>query len=81
MAAAAAFTTHAQLPEEHVMLYEMCRKFADEELAPYARKWDQEHSFPTAIPQLVRRRSSESVYCTTTLPLTIILVGTRSHGY
>jgi len=28
------------------MVYEMCRKFADEELAPNAGKWDKEHSFP-----------------------------------
>ena len=30
------FTTHNQLPEEHRMIYDMCRKFADEELAPNA---------------------------------------------
>eukprot|EP00529_Nitzschia_sp_RCC80_P002222 CAMPEP_0113447156 /NCGR_PEP_ID=MMETSP0014_2-20120614/4090_1 /TAXON_ID=2857 /ORGANISM="Nitzschia sp." /LENGTH=379 /DNA_ID=CAMNT_0000338297 /DNA_START=206 /DNA_END=1345 /DNA_ORIENTATION=- /assembly_acc=CAM_ASM_000159 len=35
------------------MVYEMCRKFADEELAPNAREWDMEHKFPTdAITQL-----------------------------
>jgi len=28
------------------MVYEMCRKFADEELAPNAGKWDQKHEFP-----------------------------------
>lgn len=28
------------------MIYEMCRKFADEELAPNARAWDQKHEFP-----------------------------------
>eukprot|EP00804_Cyclotella_cryptica_P012652 CCRYP_016925-RA/>CCRYP_016925-RA protein AED:0.09 eAED:0.09 QI:357/1/1/1/1/1/4/347/431 len=40
------YTTHSQLPSEHQMVYEMCRKFADEELAPHAGKWDKEHSFP-----------------------------------
>jgi alkylation response protein AidB-like acyl-CoA dehydrogenase len=46
-------TTHSQLPEEHMMIYEMCRRFADEELAPNARSWDKNHSFPTdAINQL-----------------------------
>lgn len=30
------------------MVYEMCRKFAEEELAPNARGWDMAHSFPTA---------------------------------
>lgn len=41
------YTTYSQLPEEHQMIYEMCRKFADEELAPNAGKWDKEHSFPS----------------------------------
>jgi butyryl-CoA dehydrogenase len=41
------YTTYSQLPEEHQMIYEMCRRFADEELAPNAGKWDKEHSFPT----------------------------------
>ncbi|OEU14980.1 acyl CoA dehydrogenase [Fragilariopsis cylindrus CCMP1102] len=46
-------TSHSQLSEETTMVYEMCRKFADEELAPKAREWDQTHSFPTtAILQL-----------------------------
>ncbi|KAL7476357.1 hypothetical protein ACHAW6_002226 [Cyclotella cf. meneghiniana] len=40
------YTTHSQLPSEHQMVFEMCRKFADEELAPHAGKWDKEHSFP-----------------------------------
>ena len=35
------------------MIHEMCRKFADEELAPNAGKWDQKHLFPTdAISQM-----------------------------
>lgn len=35
------------------MIYEMCRKFADEELAPNAGEWDKNHQFPTgAIAQL-----------------------------
>jgi butyryl-CoA dehydrogenase len=29
------------------MIYEMCRKFADEELAPNAGEWDKKHVFPT----------------------------------
>lgn len=46
-------TTHSQLPEEHKMIYEMCRNFADNELAPNAREWDQKHVFPTnAVTQL-----------------------------
>ena len=49
-----AYTTHSQLPSEHQMVYEMCRKFADEELSPNAGKWDKEHSFPTeAVEKLV----------------------------
>lgn len=35
------------------MIYEMCRNFADNELAPNAREWDQKHVFPTnAVTQL-----------------------------
>lgn len=49
-------TTHSQLSSEHSMVYEMCRKFADEELAPNAGKWDKDHSFPTdAVNKLVSR--------------------------
>ena len=52
--AARAYTSYSQLPEEHKMIYEMCRKFADEELAPNAGKWDKDHAFPTeAVSQLV----------------------------
>lgn len=40
------YTTHGDLPEEHQMIYEMCRKFADEELSPNAGRWDKEHVFP-----------------------------------
>ena len=48
------YTTHSQLPSEHQMVYEMCRKFADEELSPHAGKWDKEHSFPVeAVNKLV----------------------------
>ena len=51
------YTTHSQLPEEHQMIHEMCRKFADEELAPNAREWDQKHMFPQdAVSQLVRMK-------------------------
>ena len=35
------------------MVHEMCRKFADEELAPNAGGWDQKHEFPqNAVEQL-----------------------------
>lgn len=47
-------TTHSQLSSEHSMVYEMCRKFADEELTPNAGKWDKDHIFPTeAVSKLV----------------------------
>lgn len=37
------------------MVYEMCRKFADEELAPNAGQWDRNHEFPKeAVTKLVR---------------------------
>lgn len=48
------YTTYSQLPSEHQMVYEMCRKFAEEELMPNAGKWDQKHEFPTdAVDKLV----------------------------
>jgi len=51
------YTTHSQLPEEHRMVYEMCRKFADEELAPHAGEWDKKHEFPKeAVTKLVSGR-------------------------
>jgi hypothetical protein len=41
------------------MVYEMCPKFADEELSPNAGRWDKEHAFPTdAVDKLVRARAS-----------------------
>lgn len=47
------YTTHSQLPEEHRMIWEMCRSFADSELAPNAGEWDQKHEFPqAAVEQL-----------------------------
>jgi len=47
------YTTFDGLPEEHQMVRDMCRKFADEELAPHARGWDARHEFPAdAISQL-----------------------------
>jgi alkylation response protein AidB-like acyl-CoA dehydrogenase len=50
------YMTHSQLPEEHKMVYDMCRRFADEELAPNAGEWDKHHVFPeAAIAQLVSR--------------------------
>ena len=51
----ASYTTHSSLPEEHRMVYDMCRKFADEELAPNATEWDKKHAFPLeAVTKLVR---------------------------
>ena len=38
--------TDSQLSDEHKMLRDMCRTFADTELAPNAGKWDQAHAFP-----------------------------------
>ena len=35
--------------DEHKMLREMCRTFADAELAPNAGKWDKAHKFPTEV--------------------------------
>ena len=53
------YTTHSQLPSEHQMVYEMCRKFADEELAPNAGEWDRKHEFPReAVDKLVRTYTS-----------------------
>ena len=53
------YTTHSQLPSEHQMVYEMCRKFADEELAPNAGEWDKKHEFPKeAVDKLVRTYTS-----------------------
>jgi hypothetical protein len=47
-------TTYTQLPSEHQMIYDMCRKLTDEMIAPNAKQWDKEHIFPTAaIQQLV----------------------------
>ena len=40
------YTTYSQLPEEHRMIYEMCSKFADEELVPHAGEWDKKHEYP-----------------------------------
>merc|ERR1712151_681245 len=40
------YCTYSQLPEEHKMIYESCRKFADEQLAPHAKTWDKNHIFP-----------------------------------
>ena len=35
------------------MIYDMCRSFADQELAPNAGEWDQKHEFPEqAVNQL-----------------------------
>lgn len=46
-----AFST--AIGEEHVALRDMCRKFADEELAPNARAWDKAHEIPAEVVQQV----------------------------
>jgi len=40
------YTSYSELPEEYVMLRDMCRNFADTELAPKARLHDEKHLFP-----------------------------------
>jgi hypothetical protein len=48
------YTTYSQLPQEHKMIYETCREFADNELAPNAGTWDKKHEFPQkAVEHLV----------------------------
>jgi hypothetical protein len=69
------YTSHSQLPEEHRMVYEMCRKFAEEELKPNAGTWDKKHEFPQqAVSHLVgcsyeshTSRGHNSAACFTTL--------------
>ena len=39
------YTTYSQLPSEHQMVYEMCRKFAEEELMPNAGNGIRSMSF------------------------------------
>jgi len=34
------------LPDEHQMLRQTCRDFADNELKPFAAEWDAKHSYP-----------------------------------
>jgi butyryl-CoA dehydrogenase len=41
-----AYTNMPGLSDEHLMLQEMCRDFADNELAPIAKELDVEHKFP-----------------------------------
>jgi len=43
---ARSFSELAALPEEHKMLQEMCRSFADEELVPHAHEWDKTSAYP-----------------------------------
>lgn len=40
---------HFELSEQHVILQKTVRDFARAEVAPYARKWDEEERFPTEI--------------------------------
>lgn len=37
-----------QLSEEQIMIRDMARAFATEQLAPFAAEWDRTHTFPTA---------------------------------
>lgn len=47
------YTEWPILKEEHVMISDMAKNFAETELAPIARKTDKEHLFPTdAIKKL-----------------------------
>lgn len=41
-----AYTNWPYLKEEHVMIAQTCRNFADTELKPIAQKIDQQHFFP-----------------------------------
>ncbi len=40
------YTNWPYLKEEHVMIAQMCRNFAETELKPIAAKIDKDHSFP-----------------------------------
>jgi butyryl-CoA dehydrogenase len=42
---------HVELSEEQQQVRDLCRKFADEELAPNAKRWDEEHHFPREAVQ------------------------------
>jgi hypothetical protein len=71
------YLTHSQLPEEHQMIHDMCRKFADEELAPHAGKWDKEHTFPeAAVKHLVSAQPKSTPKRPSYLPVEISLTGT-----
>lgn len=50
------YLTWSSLPEEHIMLRDMCRNFADNELAPHAGEWDRNHTFPKDQVSPVERR-------------------------
>ncbi|MFL5303533.1 MAG: acyl-CoA dehydrogenase [Anaeromyxobacteraceae bacterium] len=39
---------HVELNEEQRQVQDLCRKFADDELVPNAKRWDEEHHFPRA---------------------------------
>jgi butyryl-CoA dehydrogenase len=39
---------HIELTEEQRQVRDLCREFADEELKPNARRWDEHHEFPAA---------------------------------
>jgi hypothetical protein len=48
----------AGFPREHQMIHEMCRKFADEELAPNAGKWDKVKLTETLSRILIKKGNS-----------------------
>ncbi|CAN0068588.1 unnamed protein product, partial [Discosporangium mesarthrocarpum] len=50
---ARSYLTLSSLPEEHVMLRDMCRDFADKELAPHAGEWDRKHEFPAKQVEMI----------------------------
>ena len=45
---ARAYSNWPFIKEDHVMLKDMCRSFADAELAPHATAWDKAHEMPSS---------------------------------
>ena len=43
---ASGYAAWPMFSEEHLMLSDMCRSFADEQLAPNASAYDKAHKFP-----------------------------------
>eukprot|EP00816_Leptocylindrus_hargravesii_P012802 CAMPEP_0196825878 /NCGR_PEP_ID=MMETSP1362-20130617/93311_1 /TAXON_ID=163516 /ORGANISM="Leptocylindrus danicus, Strain CCMP1856" /LENGTH=412 /DNA_ID=CAMNT_0042206381 /DNA_START=5 /DNA_END=1243 /DNA_ORIENTATION=- len=61
--AARSVTSHCDLPETHSMIYEMCRKFANEELAPNAGEWDKKHEYPAQAIQSMSELGLMGIAC------------------